>query len=122
LDDEKEIFTWTKHNDHFFLNQKGHSEQALFNIRAKDVESCKKCLETRKEELARAENLFKQNGPLQGLELFSGEYKRQDISLNFILLSSKVLVDLVQAWNSQNLLMRNGLLSILQLRLKLMRE
>lgn len=74
LEEEEDIFTWTKHNDHFFLNQKGHTEQNLFNIKAKDLEVCNRCLKTRKEELDRAENLFKQNGPLRGLELFSGKY------------------------------------------------
>lgn len=67
----------------FFLNQKGHS--VLFDIEAGDFDFCEKCVKTRREELARAEQLFEHNGPLRGLELFSGKYELRDIILNCLL-------------------------------------
>lgn len=72
LRNQEEINKWIQHNDHFYLNQKGDSKRGLFHIEKDDLEFCHECLSTRECDLTRAEDLFNRNGPLRGLELFSG--------------------------------------------------
>ncbi len=73
LGNHKEIDNWIRHNDHFYLNQKGDSRRGLFYIEEEDVEYCQECLGTREDDITRAESLFEKNAPLRGLELFSGK-------------------------------------------------
>ncbi|KAF5357987.1 hypothetical protein D9756_001474 [Leucocoprinus leucothites] len=68
----REIEEWIRHNDHFYLNQKGDLKHGLFSIDEEDLDYCGLCLEARNDDISRAQELFEQNGPLRGLELFSG--------------------------------------------------
>lgn len=68
-----EIEEWIKHDDHFYLNQKGDTRHGLFSIGEEDVDHCETCFEARRDDIVRAQELFKQNGQLRGLELFSGK-------------------------------------------------
>jgi DNA (cytosine-5)-methyltransferase 1 len=80
----KEVENWTSHNDHFYLNQKGDIKHGLFFIDKEYLELCNECLISRVDEITRAQRLFKANGPLRGLELFSGKILRiiQDSQLS----------------------------------------
>jgi len=72
-----EIEEWVKHDDHFYLNQKGNTQHGLFVI---DDDHCEVCQEARKNDIMRAQELFNKNGPLRGLELFSGKNFRASLA------------------------------------------
>ena len=74
LRERAEIEEWVKHDDHFYLNQKGNTQHGLFVIHDEDLDHCEVCQEARNDDIVRAQELFNQNGPLRGLELFSGKY------------------------------------------------
>lgn len=68
-----EIEEWVKHDDHFYLNQKGDIRHGLFIIDDEDFDHCEVCQEARNDDIMRTQELFNQNGLLRGLELFSGK-------------------------------------------------
>lgn len=73
LSERAEIEEWIKHDDHFYLNQKGDLRHGLFVIDDEDLDGCEVCQEARFDDIMRVQELFNQNGPLRGLELFSGK-------------------------------------------------
>lgn len=80
---QEEIDKWIRHDDHFYLNQKGDPRRGLFQVDKEDLEYCEECLESREADITRAENVLGQNAPLRGLELFSGKTSPQCLYIDF---------------------------------------
>lgn len=74
-----EIDQWVKTDDHYFVNQWAESTSIkstddLQELGVSELRLCQPCHKTRVEQLSYAERLLEKNGPLRGLELYSGMY------------------------------------------------
>lgn len=72
------IDDWVRHQDHFYVNQWAESKgiettDSLQELAPDELECCSSCHIDHVQELAHAERLLRKNGPLRGLELFSGK-------------------------------------------------
>ena len=77
LTDADSIDEWVRHDDHYFVNQKGDSvsttsTEDLELLASEDFKSCLACYENRLEQLENSSKLLERHGPLRGLELYSG--------------------------------------------------
>jgi len=76
--DADAVEEWAKHDDHYYVNQQActlipKSLDDLQDWPGNEFKACGKCREEREELLERQTLLLQRNGPLRGLELFSGK-------------------------------------------------
>ena len=67
-----EIDDWVQHDDHFYVDLEQDDDGSLTEMDADALAYCTACYDERETRLSRKEKLITQNGPLIGLELFSG--------------------------------------------------
>ncbi|KAH7923467.1 S-adenosyl-L-methionine-dependent methyltransferase [Leucogyrophana mollusca] len=75
--DLDEIDNWVQHDDHFYMNQSADSPKApklkhLSDLSEDEFVSCEKCHLERVKVLNQRSRLLQKNGPINGMELFSG--------------------------------------------------